>query len=42
VVQEEPPGETVHNTQDAPEVVIFVGLQASGKSSRSEELQTTP
>jgi predicted kinase len=33
VVQEEPPGETVDNTRDAPEVVIFVGLQASGKSS---------
>jgi predicted kinase len=29
VTQEETPG----NTQDAPEVVIFVGLQASGKSS---------
>jgi predicted kinase len=33
VVQEEPPGDTVDNTRDAPEVVIFVGLQASGKSS---------
>jgi predicted kinase len=33
VAQEESPAETVDNARDAPEVVIFVGLQASGKSS---------
>jgi predicted kinase len=33
VAQDELPAETVDNARDTPEVVIFVGLQASGKSS---------
>jgi predicted kinase len=37
VEREESPAETVDNARDAPELVIFVGLQASGKSSYFRE-----
>jgi predicted kinase len=37
VIMDEPHGWRVENAQSAPELVIFVGLQASGKSSLFQE-----
>jgi predicted kinase len=37
VTREEPRGRSVNNVRDAPELVIFVGLQASGKSTYFRE-----